>query len=225
MTLADPSPRFDLTTPEGRRLARHDLIWNDHGFLRARFSNFHWIEPGVMARSNQPSPEAIERLAIQGFKTILNLRGKSDTGYYALERDACERHGIDLIDVRMFSREAPSLAQVLRGKELFETIKYPALMHCKSGADRAGAMAVLYKHLKMGLPIEEAVEQLGWKYLHVKWGKTGVIDYFFERYLEQGNGEPFIEWVEKHCDPKAIKAAFNQKLSAKIPLDALLQRE
>jgi protein tyrosine/serine phosphatase len=127
--------------------------------------------------------------------------------------------------MRMFSREAPTIAQVRRAHALFETIKYPALMHCKSGADRAGAMAVLYKHLKMGLPVEEAVEQLGWKYLHVKWGRTGVIDYFFERYLAQGNGEPFIEWVENHCDPKAIKAAFNQKLSAKIPLDALLQRE
>jgi len=225
MTLPDPPSRFDLTTPEGRRRARHDLIWNDHGFLRARFSNFHWIEPGVMARANQPSPEAVARYAGTGVKTILNLRGKSDTGYYALEREACERHGIEMIDVRMFSREAPSLAQILRAKELFETIQYPALMHCKSGADRAGAMAVLYKHLRMGVPIGEAVEQLGWKYLHVKWGKTGVIDYFFERYLQQGNGEPFIEWVERHCDAKAIKAAFNRKLSAKIPLDAILQRE
>jgi protein tyrosine/serine phosphatase len=225
MTPANPASRFDLTTPDGRRRARNDLVWADHGFLRARFSNFHWIEPGVMARANQPSPEAIDRYAQQGFKTILNLRGPSDTGYYALEREACAEHGIEMIDMRMFSREAPSIAQVRRAKDLFETIKYPALMHCKSGADRAGAMAVLYKHLKMGLPIEDAVEQLRWKYLHVKWGKTGVIDYFFERYLEQGNGEPFIEWVEKHCDPKAIKAAFNQKLSAKIPLDALLQRE
>jgi protein tyrosine/serine phosphatase len=225
MTPADPPSRFDLTTPEGRRRARHDLIWTDHGFLRARFSNFHWIEPGVMARANQPSPEAIARYAKQGFKTILNLRGPSNTGYYALEREACAEHGVDMIDMRMFSREAPTIAQVRRAHALFETIKYPALMHCKSGADRAGAMAVLYKHLKMGLPVEEAVEQLGWKYLHVKWGRTGVIDYFFERYLAQGKGEPFIEWVENHCDPKAIKAAFNQKLSAKIPLDALLQRE
>lgn len=225
MTTANPTSRFDLTTPEGRRRAERNLIWADHGFLRARFSNFHWIEPGVMARANQPSPRAIARYAQMGIKTILNLRGKSDTGYYALEKEACEQHGIELIDVRMFSREAPTLAQILRAKGLFETIKYPALMHCKSGADRAGAMAVLYKHLKMGLPIREAVEQLSVRYLHVKYGKTGVIDYFFERYLEQGEGEPFIEWVEKHCDPKAIKAAFNQKLSAKIPLDALLQRE
>jgi protein tyrosine/serine phosphatase len=225
MTTSDKASRFDLTTPEGRRRAEHDLIWSDHGFLRARFSNFHWIEPGVMARANQPSPQAVARYAGQGFKTILNLRGPSDTGYYALEREACERHGVAMVDVRMFSREAPSLEQVRRAKDLFETIAYPALMHCKSGADRAGAMAVLYKHLKMGLPIEQAVEQLRLKYLHVKQGKTGVIDYFFERYLLHGNGKPFLQWVEEDSDPKAIKAAYMKRLSANIPLDDLLQRE
>jgi protein tyrosine/serine phosphatase len=224
MTAEDKSSRFDLSTRQGRRAARRDLVWADHGFLRARFSNFHWIEPGVMARANQPSPKQIARYAAEGFKTIINLRGPSNTGYYALEREACARHGIDLIDFRMFSREAPSFEQVRRAKQLFETIKYPALMHCKSGADRAGAMAVLYKHLKMGLPIAEAVEQLGFKYLHVKQGKTGVIDYFFERYLAEADGKTFLEWVEG-SDPKAIKAAFNRRLSAHIPLDALLQRE
>ncbi|PZO55955.1 MAG: protein tyrosine phosphatase [Alphaproteobacteria bacterium] len=224
MTPPDKSARFDLSTPEGRRRAERDLIWGDHGFLRARFSNFHWIEPGVMARANQPSPEQVARYAALGFKTILNLRGPSDTGYYALEREACQRHGIEMIDVRMFSREAPSFAQVKQAKALFETIEYPALMHCKSGADRAGAMAVLYKHLKMGVPIAEAVEQLGLKYLHVRHGKTGVIDYFFERYLAEANGRTFLEWVEG-TDPKAIKKAFSRKLSANIPLDALLQRE
>lgn len=223
-TIADKPSRFDLTTPEGRRRAEHDLIWTDHGFLRARFSNFHWIEPGVMARANQPSPQQIARYAEQGFKTILNLRGPSDTGYYALEREACERHGIEMIDARMLSRDPPSHAQILRAKELFETIRYPALMHCKSGADRAGAMAVLYKHLKMGVPVEDAVEQLRLKYLHVKQGKTGVIDYFFERYLAEANGRTLLEFAAE-SDPKAIKKAYSRKLSAKIPLDDLLQRE
>jgi protein tyrosine/serine phosphatase len=221
----DKAARFDLTTPDGRRRAERDLIWGDHGFLRARFSNFHWIEPGVMARANQPSPQQIARYAEQGFKTILNLRGPSNTGYYALEREACDQHGLEMIDLRMFSREAPSPDQVRQAKALFETIKYPALMHCKSGADRAGAMAVLYKHLKMGLPIQEAVEQLGLKYLHVKQGKTGVIDYFFERYLVSESGKPFLQWVEEDSDPKAIKAAYMKRLSAHIPLDDLLQRE
>lgn len=224
MTSPTKPSRFDLGTPEGRKRAERDLIWGDHGFLRARFSNFHWIEPGVMARANQPSPQQIARYAEMGIKTILNLRGPSDTGYYWLEREACERHGLAMIDFRMFSREAPSAERVLAAKTLFETIEYPALMHCKSGADRAGAMAVLYKHLKMGVPIADAVEQLGFKYLHVRHGKTGVIDYFFERYLAEADGRTFLEWVEG-TDPKAIKQAFSRKLSANIPLDAILQRE
>jgi protein tyrosine/serine phosphatase len=224
---APPPSRFDLTTPEGRRRAEADLIWADHGFLRAAFSNFHWIEPGVMARANQPSPEAIARYASQGFKTILNLRGPSDTGYYALEREACERHGLVLVDARMHSRDPPSRDQVKRAKALFESMVYPALMHCKSGADRAGAMAVLYKHFKMGEPIEAAVEQLRLKYLHVKQGKTGVIDYFFQRYLEESraSGKPFERWVAEDYDQKAMKSTFVGEWWANILVDRILRRE
>jgi protein tyrosine/serine phosphatase len=224
---APPPSRFDLSTPEGRRRAEADLIWTDHGFLRAAFSNFHWIEAGVMARANQPSPQAIARYAAQGFKTILNLRGPSDTGYYALEREACERHGLTLIDARMHSRDPPSREQVARAKALFETIAYPALMHCKSGADRAGAMAVLYKHFKMGQPIGEAVEQLRLKYLHVKQGKTGVIDYFFQRYLDETreSGKSFERWVAEDYDQKAMKGTFVGEWWANILVDRILRRE
>lgn len=224
---ADPAKpsRFDLATREGRRAAEHDLVWTDHGFLRARFSNFHWIEPEVMARANQPSPQAVARYAAQGFKTILNLRGKSDTGYYALEREACAQHGIDMLDVRMHSREPPSRDQVNRAKEVFDTIRYPALMHCKSGADRAGVMAVLYKHFKMGLPIEDAVEQLSLRYLHVKQGKTGMIDFFFATYLAQSNGKPFLQWVNEDYEQKAVKAAFMGEWWANVLTDKILRRE
>ncbi|MGE0740552.1 MAG: sulfur transferase domain-containing protein [Hyphomonadaceae bacterium] len=225
-TQSKPS-RFDLATPEGRKRAEHDLIWADHGFLRARFSNFHWIEPGVMARANQPSPQAIARYAAQGFKTILNLRGPSDTGYYALERQACEQHGVTLVDARMHSREPPSREQVRRAKELFETIQYPALMHCKSGADRAGVMAVLYRHFKMGQPIDQAMEQLSLKYLHVRQGKTGMIDFFFDTYLKETreSGKSFSAWVDEDYDQKAVKAAFMGEWWANILIDKILRRE
>jgi protein tyrosine/serine phosphatase len=222
----DPA-RFDLATPQGRKRAEVDLIWGDHGFLRAAFSNFHWIEEGKMARANQPSPDAIVRYAQAGFKTILNLRGPSNTGYYALEKEACDRHGLVMVDARMHSREPPSVAQVKRAKELFETIQYPALMHCKSGADRAGVMAVLYKHFAMGLPIAEAVEQLELKYLHVKQGKTGMIDFFFATYLAETkeSGKPFLQWVEEDYDQAKVKAAFMGEWWANILVDRILRRE
>lgn len=228
MTKTEEKPsRFDLSTPEGRRRANADLIWADHGFLRARFANFHWIEEGVMARANQPSPEAVARYAQMGIKTILNLRGPSDTGYYALEREACARHGVTMIDARMHSREPPSVEQIRRAKELFETIEYPALMHCKSGADRAGVMAVLYRHFKMGMPIADAVEQLSLKYLHVKQGKTGMIDFFFATYLAETaeNGKSFMDWVEQDYDKPKVKEAFMGEWWANILVDKILRRE
>ena len=52
------------------------------------------------------------------------------------------------------------------------------MMHCKSGADRAGLMAALYL-LIAKQPAREAVKQLTWKYGHVKQAKTGVLDAFF----------------------------------------------
>ncbi len=228
MTDAPAKPsRFDLATPDGRRRAERDLIWGDHGFLRAAFHNFHWIKPGEMARANQPSPKQIRRYAEMGFKTILNLRGAFDTGYYALEREACQKHGLALVDHRMHSREPPSRAQVLRAKEIFETIAYPALMHCKSGADRAGVMAVLYRHFRLGDSIPDAMEQLSLKYLHVRQGKTGMIDFFFATYVEETkqSGKPFLDWVLEDYDAAKVKAAFMSDWWANVLVDRVLRRE
>lgn len=215
---------FDLATEAGRRAAWRDMWWKDHGFLRARFQNFHWISD-EMARANQPAPADIARYAEMGIKTILNLRGFNDSGHYWLEKEACEKHGLVLVDAPLGSREAPSKARIRRAKELFESIRYPALMHCKSGADRAGLMAVLYKHFRQGEPIDRALEQLSLKYLHVRQGKTGVLDFFFETYLREGGDLPFIEWVEQRYDPAEIKARFRAQWWANILVDKVLRRE
>ena len=86
----------------------------------------------------------------------------------------------------MFSREIPPRESVLAAKKLFESIAYPALMHCKSGSDRAGVMAVLYQHFRKGQTIDQAIDQFGLKYLHIREGKTDVLDHFFETYLKDG---------------------------------------
>jgi protein tyrosine/serine phosphatase len=218
---------IDLTTPAGRRRARRELTWGDHGFLRVKFRNLHQISP-EMFRANQPSPEQIARYAKElGLKTILNLRGKSPKGYYLLEKEACERHGIALVDFQVFSREVPRPEAVLEAKRLFDSIAYPALMHCKSGADRAGIMSVLYQHFRNGQPVEQALEQLSSKYLHIRHGKTGVLDYFFETYLREGKPAElsFEQWVEKGYDPAQLKQRFLTGRKSKVDFDQLLRRE
>jgi protein tyrosine/serine phosphatase len=219
---------FDLSTPAGRRAAYCDFLWQDHAYLRLGFQNAHWISPELV-RTNQPWPFQLRWWRDHGIRTVINLRGGGHTaGFYALEKDACERLGLSLIDFPVSSREAPTREQVEGAKALFETAAYPAVMHCKSGADRAGIMAVLYAHFRLGLPIREALKELSFRHLHVRQGKTGVLDYFFDRYLAEGEpaGQSLLDWVRRpEYDHKALKAEFQAGWWGTLFTERLLRRE
>jgi protein tyrosine/serine phosphatase len=220
-------PSFDLTTAAGRRRAVLDHLWKDHAYLRLAFSNAHWISEELV-RTNQPWPFQLKAWADRGIKTVINLRGGFQTSFRALEVDACARHGLELVDFVVASRDVPTSAQVTGARRLFETVRYPALMHCKSGADRAGLMGVFYKHFRLGQPIREAIEQLSPKYLHVRAGLTGVLDYIFDRYLAEGEpaGLSFEAWAASPAyDPATIKADFRARWWGTVLTERLLRRE
>ena len=219
--------KFDLTTPGGRLRTTVDHLWNDHAYLRLAFSNAHWISDELV-RANQPWPFQLKAWKARGVRTIINLRGGFQTSFRAMEVDACQRLGLELVDFVIASRDVPTKAQVVGARELFDTVRYPAMMHCKSGADRAGVMSVFYKHFREGQPIRQAMEQLHPRYLHVKAGLTGVLDYVFERYLAEGEpaGLSFVEWVESPAyDPVAMKADFKAGWWGTTLTEKLLRRE
>lgn len=226
MSAPAAASRFDLATAAGRRRAWSHLLWTDHGFIRAVFSNLHWLSP-EMARANQPSPAKIAAYAQRGVRTIINLRGADDSGAYLLEQEACARHGLTLVDFRVKSREAPRREVVRAASALFETIAYPAVMHCKSGADRAGLMSALYLHFRRGESIEAALRQLSLRYGHIRQGKTGVLDHFFACYLREGApaGLSLLAWVEEAYDPAVVKAGFLSRGWANVLVDGVLRRE
>ena len=159
-------------------------------------------------RTNQPWPFQLKRWKRDGIKTVVNLRGGMDGSFHLLERQACRRHGLKLVNFVVTSRDVPSGDDVLAARALFETIEYPAVMHCKSGADRAGIMSVLYMHFRQG--------------------KTGVLDYVFERYLADAepHGISFIDWVCSDAyDPVAMKAEFRAKWWGTAITEGLVRRE
>jgi protein tyrosine/serine phosphatase len=219
---------FDLSTPRGRLWANLRFLWDDHAWIRLGFQNAHWISPELV-RTNQPWPFQLERWARRGIRTVLNLRGEPEAAHHVLEADACARYGMKLVDhLVLGSREAPTLAQVEEARRLFETIEYPCLMHCKSGADRAGMMAVLYAHFRLGLPIREAMRQLSLKFGHIRHGDTGVLDYVFERYLAEGEprGESFLEWIGRaDYDHVEVKSRFKARWWGSLLTERLLHRE
>ncbi len=230
-SLRRPHIAADLASPAGRRRAKRELIWGDHGFLREAFSNLHQMSP-EMWRSNQPSPGQIaDHARLRGIRTIINLRGASTKGYYLLEAEACAKAGIALVDFQVFSRDTPTREAVFGARDMFERIAYPALMHCKSGADRAGIMAVLYKLLRENVPYSQAIEQLSGRYLHVRQGKTGLLDAFFEAYAAFNSGraeadwKPFLDWVAEDYDRVGVKTRFLETFGQRFQLDRLLRRE
>jgi protein tyrosine/serine phosphatase len=89
-------------------------------------------------------------------------------------------------------------------------------------------MSVLYMHFRQGKTIREAMDQLHLRYLHVKHGKTGVLDYVFERYLAEAEpaGMSFMEWVESPMyDPAGMKADFRAGMDGTLLTEKLLRRE
>lgn len=180
-----------------------------------------------MVRSNQPSPKQIKAWAEAGIRTIINLRGGTNSGFHALEKEACQLYGIKLENFTVKSRDTHPPEVIFGARDLFERIEYPALMHCKSGADRAGFMAALYMHFRKGQRIEQAMQQLSLKTLHVKLGKTGMLDFFFQSYLDCAAIEPisFTEWVDTKYDPVAIKAAFMESWIGNVLVEKILRRE
>ncbi len=220
-------PSNSLTTPYRRVRAYLDMLFVDHGIFRILWTARHEIASGVY-RSNQPMPFQIARAARRGIKTIVNLRGSRLCGSYALEAAACAAHGITLIDFPVNSRDVPKRETIAQAKEIFETAAYPLLFHCKSGADRAGLMSVLYLVLKEGRDVEPAMRrQLSLRFGHFRQAKTGLLDFFFETYLAYAKVTPidFYAWSQTVYDPKAVKAGFMTQWWANLIVDRLLGRE
>ncbi|MEM1264639.1 MAG: sulfur transferase domain-containing protein [Pseudomonadota bacterium] len=215
----------DLDAPGSRQRAAFDALVFDHGFLRLLWTNRGEVVPGVW-RMNQPSRARLDRLAAEGLKTVLNVRGASDWGSYFLEREACARLGLALIDHRLRSRGAPSAEQVLGLLEIFETAERPLLIHCKSGADRAGLAAAICR-LGAGHPPRLAAAELSLRYLHIRAAKTGILDAFVEAYADahEATGIGFRTWVTEVYDRDALEAAFKAGRAGSFLVDWILRRE
>ena len=199
----------------------------DHGFLRAYFTNRYEL-PGPLYRANQPSPGRVRWYKNNlGVKTIVNLRGDSPTNvFFRMEQRACQREGITMVSLHAYSRAVLYPEDFQQFKDVIDNLQCPAVVHCKSGSDRAGFFAVLWRHWRLGEPIPQAMRELHWKYGHFKTSSTGMIDHFFQTYIDQAKpGQSLMDWVQNDFDPKAVEASFRPQAVSSWLVDRLLRRE
>ncbi len=218
--------RGDVNTARGRALAWVDSLFIDHAVFRLIWGNLSVVAPGKLYRCNHPTPQRLRRMQrTLGIRTVINLRGKTQSGSDALSRDAANRLGLEFHDIALESRGAPQVDRILRIHHIFETMQGPAIVHCKSGADRAGIAAALWVLLHGG-SAADALKQLSWRFGHIKQARTGILDAFILRYQREGEGrKPFLDWVREDYDEAALKRDFRANGLASFVNDWVLAHE
>jgi len=186
-----------LDTRLGRTDAWRDSLLVDHAVFRTVWTNFAEVVPGRLYRSNHPTPGHLAAAARRlGLRTLVNLRGQRKCGSDALSRAAAVRLGLVHVDMAFESRGAPHRDRILRFADIYRTLQTPALMHCKSGADRAGLASGLAIMFEGGTAAAEAEGRL-----------------------------PFMEWVRAEYDEVALKRDFVAGGFSSFVTDRILQRE
>jgi protein tyrosine phosphatase (PTP) superfamily phosphohydrolase (DUF442 family) len=220
-----PSPNLDSFF--GYAKAQLWAMVAEHNVINIFRTNFHAVDDKLY-RSAQPTTYQLKRYIKQyGIKTVINLRrfkGRSTLGH--LEKRVCDEMGVKMVSIKAYSRKIPEPHTLEAFKEVFDTIEYPALMHCKSGADRAGLGSALYLHWKRGVPLEQTGQLAFFPYGHIAQGKTGLIDYFIALYATRDKeaSADVIEFV-RSLDIKAAEQQFKPQPLMHFLVEKILRRE
>ena len=221
--------RFKLETPWGRAIAWLYAMLVEHNFTNLIRFNFHRISEEAF-RSSQPTMWQLRRMVKKyGIRTIINLKGaNAKSAYWAFEREQCEKLGIRMVDVQIYSRSIPDAARIRRAKEVFESVEYPIWIHCKAGADRAGIYSTLYQYFHKHIPIEQTDQLRLWPFGHIRHSSAGKIDYYLELFAAYHREHPevdLLEWAETIADRDKINQDFKPGGIANFVNDRILRRQ
>ncbi|MEJ6391855.1 tyrosine-protein phosphatase [Gymnodinialimonas sp. 2305UL16-5] len=197
-------------TPEidsdlGRWQARFFEQWVDHGILRHLWRNEGQIAPGLY-RANHPDAAMLRRWKDRGIVEVISLRAP-EGATYLLEAETCAALGLRLRSVNLAARKPPTARNLLLLLDIFDTLERPALIHCKSGADRTGLAAALWHIHIEGVPVAQARKALNLRHLHLKWSKTGVLDRFLDAYQVRLSRDqiPLRDWITTEYQPDSLR--------------------
>lgn len=156
--------------------------------MLAYTGNLHTVSEGVLYRSAQLSKQQFAD-AIQEYqlKSILNLRGAHPgEGWYDDEVAASREAGITHYDYPMSAKRRLASDQIEPILEIVRRAPKPLLIHCRSGADRSGLVAALFRLAIEHATPEEADRQLSLRYGHFPYltSKTGAMDESFWAFVE-----------------------------------------
>lgn len=186
------------------------------GVAWQRSDNFHTVLEGRLYRSAQMDPTTLEgRIARHQLRSIINLRGPSRTaGWYREEREMAQRHGVRLCDLPLQSTSPLTPSEMRKLVRVLEECPKPALIHCQSGIDRTGLVAVIAVLLlgDVGAP-QGALAELRLVYGHLPWRRSSVwttnLVEAYGRWLAANGAchsrERFRAWARRGYAPEVLR--------------------
>lgn len=149
--------------------------------------NFHAVEEHVLYRSAQPDKAELLSFARQyGLKSVLNLRGAhAGTRWYDEEMTAAHDLGLTHYDYALSAKRFVTSGQIAELLDIIRAAPKPLLIHCQSGADRAGLVAALFRYALGGASAAQADRQLSLVYGHFPYltSRSGAMDASFWAYV------------------------------------------
>ena len=207
----DQSLGYKFDTPADLRRARFHFNWIDHAAFRKLWPNVAPVTQGVW-RSSHPTAESLAWFQRQGVGTVLNLRGTHKRSHFHFEAEACDRLGLKLVNISLSARNLAKREVMLRLLDIFETIERPFVMHCKSGADRAGLASALYLIHMQGVPVRVARTHLSPVFLHFRYSSTGILDFMLDAFEKDSSDTAMTlrQWFETTYDAEKLIAAYRR---------------
>lgn len=154
------------------------LIWS---------GNHHTVAEGQLYRSAQLNgSEFGEEIDAHYIRTVLNLRGPNPTdSWYQEEVAATRAHGAVHYEVGISAREPVAPEKVEQILAVLRDAPKPILVHCKSGADRTGFVAALYRYAIEGQSAKIAAHELSLRYGHFPYltSKSWAMDESADAYF------------------------------------------
>ena len=214
----------NISTKTGRFWAHVHFQLMDHAFLRIFWNNFHKVSDDVY-RANQPSPSHLKSYKKLGIRSVLSLRGRANQSYALFEEDYCKKLDLNLAYTSISSSSAPAPELLINIIDVMRELPKPFVLHCKSGADRAGLVSALYLIAEKKKSVHEAKRQLSFKYLHLDFTKTGILDYIFAVFserLEIGNIN-FLDWLKQEYNAEILNSSYKSRVDWKKAANDLLE--
>ncbi len=142
--------------------------------------NLHAVSEGILYRSAQLNKNETEWAVREyGIKSVLNLRGAHQgQPWYDDEIAASGELGLVHYDYPLSAKRLVTSHQIAELLDIVRGAPKPLLIHCKSGADRSGLVAALYRFAETGASAADADRELSLIYGHFPYltSRSGAMD-------------------------------------------------